>query len=86
MRNDRSTGNDNGCKSLDRLERPGVKRAERFYLAARQLSDPAADFETGGIGGLQSLLLIILYMLASCNRSSAWGYLGMLGGHHIGIM
>lgn len=78
MRNDRSIGNDNSSKILDRLERPGVNRAERFYLAARQLSDPAVDFEDGGIGVLQSLLLIILYMLASSKRSSAWGYLGAL--------
>ncbi|CZR68321.1 uncharacterized protein PAC_18220 [Phialocephala subalpina] len=77
MRNDRSIGNDNASKILDRLECPGVKRAERFYLAARQLSDPAVDFEAGGIGVLQSLLLIMLYMLASSKRSSAWGYLGM---------
>ncbi|KAE9379652.1 hypothetical protein N431DRAFT_434576 [Stipitochalara longipes BDJ] len=77
MRNDQSIGNDNASKILNRLERPGVKRAERFYLAARQLSDPAVDFEAGGIGVLQSLLLIILYMLASSKRSSAWGYLGM---------
>ena len=86
MRNDRPIGDDNASRILDRLERPGVKRAERFYLAARQLSDPAAYFEAGGIEVLQSLLLIILYMLASCNRSSAWGYLGVFGGHHSGIM
>jgi hypothetical protein len=73
-------------KILDRLERPGVKRAERFYLAARQLSDPAVDFEAGGTGVLQSLLLIILYMLASSKRSSAWGYLGALRCRHIGVL
>lgn len=77
MRNDRSIGNDNSSKILDRLERPGVNRAERFYLAARQLDDPAVDFEDGGIEVLQSLLLILLYMLASAKRSSAWGYLGV---------
>ena len=86
MRNDRSGGNDNASKILDRLERPGVKRAERFYLAARQLSDPAADFEAGGIGVLQSLILIIFYMLASSKRSSAWGYLGTLRCHYIGVL
>jgi hypothetical protein len=78
MRNDLSNGNDNASKILDRLECSGVKRAERFYLAARQLSDPIVHFEGGGIGVLQSLLLIILYMLASSKRSSAWGYLGTL--------
>ncbi|TVY44118.1 Thiamine repressible genes regulatory protein [Lachnellula occidentalis] len=83
MRNDRSIRNDNASQTLDRLECPGVKRAERFYLAARQLSDPAVDFEAGGIGVLQSLLLILLYMLASSRRSSAWGYLGRLRSHHI---
>ena len=79
MRNDRPIGDDNASRILDRLERPGVKRAERFYLAARQISDPAVDFEAGGIAVLQSLFLIILYMLASSKRSSAWGYLGALG-------
>jgi hypothetical protein len=86
MRNDRSIGNDNASKILDRLERPGVKRAERFYLAARQLSDPAVDFEAGGIGVLQSLMLIMLYMLASSKRSSAWGYLGALRCRHTGVL
>ena len=84
MRNDRSIGNDNASKILNRLERPGVKRAERFYLAARQLSDPAVDFEAGGIGVLQSLMLIMLYMLASSKRSPAWGYLGALRCRHTG--
>ena len=78
MRNDRSIGDNKANKILDRLERPGVKRAERFYLAAKQLSDPAIDFEAGGMGVLQSLILTILYMLASSKRSSAWAYLGTL--------
>ena len=86
MRNDRPCGNDNASKILDKLERPGVKRAERFYLATRQLSDPAIDFEAGGIGVLQSLMLIILYMLASSKRSSAWGYLGVLRCRRIGVL
>lgn len=86
MRNDRATGDNNASKILDRLERPGVNRAERFYLAARQLSDPVVDFEAGGIGVLQSLLLMILYMLASSKRSSAWAYLGRLRCCRLGVL
>lgn len=73
-----SPPNTKGAKILEKLEGNGVKRAERFYLAARQLRDPTIEFEDGGIVVVQSLLLMSIYMLASSKRNAAWGYLGDL--------
>lgn len=61
---------------LEMLEANGVKRAERFYLAARRLKDPTTEFEEGGLEVAQSLLLMTIYMLASAKRNTAWAYLG----------
>lgn len=61
---------------LEMLEANGVKRAERFYLAARQLKDPTTECVEGGLEVAQSLLLMTIYMLASAKRNAAWAYLG----------
>lgn len=61
---------------LEMLEANGVRRAERFYLAARRLKDPTTEFVEGGLEVAQSLLLMTIYMLASAKRNTAWAYLG----------
>ena len=78
MRKDSPIRNAKASKILERLESSGVARAEIFYLAARQLSDPTMDFEDGGIVVVQSLLLMAIYLLASAKRNAAWGYMGKL--------
>ena len=78
MRKDRPTRNSNAARILERLEGNGLKRAERFYLAARQLKDPTLEFEDGGMGVVQSLLLMTIYMLAASKRNTAWAFLGKL--------
>jgi hypothetical protein len=76
MRKDSPTRNSNAARILERLEGNGLKRAERFYLAARQLKDPTLEFEDGGMGVVQSLLLMTIYMLAASKRNTAWAFLG----------
>lgn len=61
---------------LQRLEGGVVKRDVVFYATAKQLSDPVAGLEDGGVATVQSLLLMTIYMLASSKRNSAWGYMG----------
>jgi hypothetical protein len=78
MRKDSPTRNSNAARILERLEGNGLKRAERFYLAARQLKDPTLEFEDGGMGVVQSLLLMTIYMLAASKRNTAWAFLGKL--------
>ncbi len=78
MRKDSPNRNSNAAKILERLEGNGLKRAERFYLAARQIKDPTIEFEDGGMGAAQSLLLMTIYMLAASKRNTAWAFLGTL--------
>ena len=76
MRQDSPIRNAKAAEVLEQLESNGIKRAERFYLAARQFRDPVIEFEDGGIAVVQSLLLMTIFMLASSKRNGAWGYLG----------
>jgi hypothetical protein len=64
-------------KILERLEARGVKRAEIFYLTAKELKDPACDLEDGNFGAVQSLLLMTIFMLTAAKRNTAWAFLGM---------
>ena len=61
---------------VDKLEAGGVKRAEIFFLTAKKLHDPLYALEDGGIGAVQSLLLMTIFMLTAAKRNTAWVFLG----------
>ena len=61
---------------ITRLETDGVNRAESFYLAAKNLNDPAYGLEDGEFQAVQSLLLMTIYMLTAAKRNTAFAYLG----------
>lgn len=63
---------------IKRLEMDGFNRAESFYLAAKNLNDPACGLEDGEFPAIQSLLMMAIYMLTAAKRNTAFAYLGIV--------
>lgn len=62
---------------IKRLTGNGTIQSEAFFVTAKNLRDPVAGFEDGGVTSIQALLLMTLYMLSVSKRNTAWVYSGM---------